>query len=140
MFFSPIFLRTRFLKIWSFARVVLYTQLCGERDAKGGQPGELEQALGTGSDIRENIEKAVKNLAKDQVFQNLVFKKLGEEVNGRIFPNRMKFEKMIVSGGYNGFWLEYKQNLKEIGNRNEQQVLDNEAQPEKQNQKEAPVK
>ena len=40
-----------------FAKVVLYTQLCSERAANDGQPGELEQALGTGGNIRENIEK-----------------------------------------------------------------------------------
>ena len=34
---------------------------------------------------------------------------------------------------YNGFWLEYKQNLKELGNQNEQQA--DKAQLENQNQK-----
>ena len=116
-----------------FAKVVLYTQLCSERSANGGQPGELEQALGTGSNIRENIEKTAQGLAKDPVFMNLVLKKIGNEINGKILPNRSKFERMIISGGYNGFWLEYKQNLKELGNQNEQQA--DKAQLENQNQK-----
>ena len=116
-----------------FAKVVLYTQLCSERDANGGQPGELEQALGTGGNIRENIEKTAQTLANDQIFKNLVLKKIGEKNNGKILPNRSKFERMIISGGYNGFWLEYKQNLKELGNQNEQQA--DKAQLENQNQK-----
>jgi FKBP-type peptidyl-prolyl cis-trans isomerase (trigger factor) len=118
-----------------FAKVVLYTQLCSERTANGGQPGELEQALGAGGNIRENIEKTAQTLANDQIFKNLVLKKIGEENNGKILPNRSKFERMIISGGYNGFWLEYKQNLKEFGNQNEQQVRANEEQLENQNQK-----
>lgn len=116
-----------------FAKVVLYTQLCSERAANDGQPGELEQALGTGSNIQENIEKTAQTLAKDQIFKNLVLKKIGEKNNGKILPNRSKFERMIISGGYNGFWLEYKQNLKELGNQNEQQA--DKAQLENQNQK-----
>jgi hypothetical protein len=118
-----------------FAKVVLYTQLCSERAANSGQPGELEQALGTGSNIQENIEKTAQTLANDQIFKNLVLKKIGEDTNGKILPNRGKFERMIISGGYNGFWVEYKQNLKEMGNRNEQQVLANEDQLENQSQK-----
>ena len=116
-----------------FSRILLYTQLCSERSANGGQPGELEQALGTGSNIRENIEKTAQTLATDQVFEKLVLKKIGEKTNGKILPNRSKFERMIISGGYNGFWLEYKQNLKELGNQNEQQA--DKAQLENQNQK-----
>ena len=118
-----------------FAKVVLYTQLCSERSANGGQPGELEQALGTGSNLQENIEKTAQNLAKDPIFENLVFKKIGEENNGKILPNRSKFERMIISGGYNGFWLEYKQNLKELGNQNKQQASSNKVQLENQHQK-----
>ena len=118
-----------------FAKVVLYTQLCSERSANGGQPGELEQALGTGSNIRENIEKTAQGLAKDPVFKNLVLKKIGNETNGKIFPNRSKFERMIISGGYNGFWLEYKLNLKEMDNQKDQQGRANEVQQENQNQK-----
>jgi hypothetical protein len=119
-----------------FAKVVLYTQLCSERDANGGQPGELEQALGTGSNIQENIEKTAQTLANDQIFQNLVLKKIGEDTNGKILPNRGKFERMIISGGYNGFWLEYKQNLKELGNQKEQQAPANELEMENQKQQE----
>ena len=117
-----------------FAKVVLYTQLCSERDANGGQPGELEQALGTGGNIRENIEKTAQTLATDQVFENLVLEKIGEKTNGKILPNRSKFERMIISGGYNGFWLEYKQNLKEKGNQNEQPAPSNKKQKENQKQ------
>ena len=117
-----------------FAKVVLYTQLCSERDANGGQPGELEQALGTGGNIRENIEKTAQTLATDQVFENLVLKKIGEKTNGKILPNRSKFERMIISGGYNGFWLEYKKNLKELGNQNEQPAPSNKKQKENQKQ------
>lgn len=117
-----------------FAKVVLYTQLCSERAANDGQPGELEQALGTGSNIRKNIEKTAKTLAKDQVFKNLVLKKIGEDTNGKILPNRSKFERMIISGGYNGFWLEYKQNLKELGNQSEQPAPSNKKQKENQKQ------
>ena len=119
-----------------FAKVVLYTQLCNERSANGDQPGELEKALGTGNKIQENIEKTAQNLANDPVFRNLVFKKIGDEVNGIILPNRSKFERMIISGGYKSFWMEYKQNLKEIGNKNEQQVPVNEVQPENRKQQE----
>lgn len=108
-----------------FAKVVLYTQLCSERAANGGQPGELEQALGAGGNIRENIEKTAQTLAKDQVFQDLVLKKIGEKNNGKILPNRSKFERMIISGGYNGFWLEYKQNVKEKGNQSKQPASSN---------------
>jgi hypothetical protein len=120
-----------------FAKVILYTQLCSERDANGGQPGELEQALGAGGNIRENIEKTAQTLATDQVFEKLVLKKIGEKTNGKILPNRSKFERMIISGGYNGFWLEYKQNLKQLGNQNEQQA--DKAQLENQKQKQQEV-
>jgi hypothetical protein len=119
-----------------FAKVVLYTQLCSERDANGGQPGELEQALGTGSNIQENIEKTAQTLANDQIFKNLVLKKIGEDNDGKIFPDRTKFERMIISGGYNGLWLEYKQNLKELGNQKEQQAPANELEMENQKQQE----
>jgi hypothetical protein len=118
-----------------FAKVVLYTQLCSERAANDGQPGELEQALGAGGNIRENIEKTAQTLATDQVFEKLVLKKIGEKTNGKILPNRSKFERMIISGGYNGFWLEYKLNLKEMDNQKDQQGRANEVQQENQNQK-----
>ena len=117
-----------------FAKVVLYTQLCSDRSAKGGQTGELEQALGRGSHIQENIEKTAQNLAKDPIFHNLVLKKMGEENNGIIIPNRNKFEKLIISGGYKGFWLEYKLNLKELGNQKEQPAPTNKTQMENQKQ------
>jgi hypothetical protein len=42
---------------------------------------------------------------------------------------------MIISGGYNGFWLEYKLNLKEMDNQKDQQGRANEVQQENQNQK-----
>ena len=119
-----------------FAKVVLYTQLCSERDANGGQPGELEQALGNGGNIRENIENTAQNLANDKIFKNLVLKKIGEDTNGKILPNRGKFERMIISGGYNGLWLEYKQNLKELGNPKKQKAPSNEEQLENQKQQE----
>jgi hypothetical protein len=121
-----------------FAKVVLYTQLCSERAAKDGQPGELEQALATGGTIRENIESTVQQLVNDPVFENLVFKKIGGENNGIIIPNRSKFERMIISGGYNGFWLEYKQNLKEMGSPSKQPAPSNEPELENHMQKEAP--
>ena len=117
-----------------FAKVVLYTQLCSERAANDGQPGELEQALGTGGNIQENIEKTAQTLAKDQIFKNLVLKKIGESTNGKILPNRSKFERMIISGGYNGFWLEYKQNLKEMSNQSKQPASSNKKQKENQKQ------
>jgi hypothetical protein len=115
-----------------FAKVVLYTQLCNERAANSGQPGELEQALGTGSNIQENIEKTAQTLATDQIFKNLVLKKIGDKTNGKILPNRTKFERMIISGGYNGLWLEYKQNLKQLGNQKEQPKASDEMQMENQ--------
>ena len=117
-----------------FAKLVLYTQVCSERSANGGQPGELEQALGTSSNIQKHIEKTAQSLAKDPVFKNLVLKKIGEDINGKILPNRGKFEKMIISGGYNGFWLEYKMNLKGLDNQNEQQAHSNDVQLKNQKQ------
>ena len=59
---------------------------------------------------------------------------MGEENNGIIIPNRNKFEKLIISGGYKGFWLEYKLNLKELGNQKEQPAPTNKTQMENQKQ------
>lgn len=102
----------------TLAKVVLYSQLLGEREANGGEPGKLEQALSTGNNIRENIENAAKNLAKDQVFKDLILKRMGIEENGIRVPDRDKFERLIISGAFkNGFWTEYMQNLKGMANQ-----------------------
>ena len=121
-----------------FSRILLYTQLCSERSANGGQPGELEKLLITGGTIRENIDNTVRQLVNDPVFQDVVLKKIGDENNGRIIPSRSKFERLLISGGYNGLWLEYKQNLKAVGKQNEQS-LPKEAQPENKNRKQQDI-
>ena len=113
-----------------FARVVLYSQLCSEREANGGAPGDLEMLLGTGNTVRENIDNTIQKLAKDPAFQNLVLKKMGNEDTPNRCPDRVKFEKMIISGGCGGFWLEYKQNLKYIGSQNDQPAAIGEVQME----------
>jgi hypothetical protein len=57
------------------AKVVLYSQLCSERAANGGEPGETEKLLRAGSSVRENIEQTTQQLAKSPVFKNIVLKK-----------------------------------------------------------------
>ena len=125
----------------TLAKVVLYSQLLGEREANGGEPGKLEQALSTGNNIQENIENAAKNLAKDQVFKDLILKRMGTVENGIRVPDRNKFEHLIISGAFkNGFWMEYMQNLKGMANQPvelqqsqpQQQVQQSEPQPAQQ--------
>ena len=106
-----------------FAKVVLYAQLCHEREVNNGESGELEKLLSTGSSIQENIENTAQRMAKDIVFKNVVLKKIGVEDDDRLIPNRYKFEALVASYGCRGIWMEYKQNLKDMGNQNEPQTV-----------------
>lgn len=103
-----------------FAKVVLYAQLCHEREVNNGEPGELEKLLSTDNTIRQNIESTAQRLAKDIVFKNVVLKKIGKDFDDILAPDRYKLEGLIAAYGCRGIWMEYKQKLKDLDDQAEQ--------------------
>ena len=121
-----------------FTKVLLYAHLCSDRAANGGEPGEMEKLLATGNSIRENIDSSTRQLATDPVFQELVLERIGGTEGAIPCPECAKFEKMILSGGCEPFWLEYKQRLKNLENQKEQPAAAKENQPVQQKQLDIP--
>ena len=120
-----------------FAKVVLYSQLCYDREMNDGEPGELESLL-EGNSIEENINRTAQRLADDVAFKNVVLKKIGVEEKDHLIPNRQKFEDLVGSNGCRGIWVEYNQKVKELTGQNEQQASSNERQAENQKKQEEP--
>ena len=121
-----------------FTKVLLYAHLCSDRAANGGEPGEMEKLLATGNSIRENIDSSTRQLATDPVFQELVLERIGGTEGAVPCPECAKFEKMILSGGCEPFWLENKQRLKNLENQKEQPAAAKENQPVQQKQLDIP--
>jgi hypothetical protein len=119
-----------------FAKVVLYSQLCYDREMNDGEPGELESLLEGGNSIEENINRTAQRLADDVVFKNVVLKKIGVEEKDHLIPNRQKFEDLVGSNGCRGIWVEYNQKVKELTGQNEQRAPSNERQVENQKKQE----
>ena len=121
-----------------FAKVVLYSQLCYDREMNDGEPGELESLLEGGNSIEENINHTARRLADDVAFKNVVLKKIGVEEKDHLIPNRQKFEDLVGSNGCRGIWVEYNQKVKELTGQNEQLAPSNERQAENQKKQEEP--
>ena len=121
-----------------FTKVLLYAHLCSDRAANGGEPGKMEKLLATDNSIRENIDSSVRQLATDPVFQELVLERIGGTEGAIPCPECAKFEKMILSGGCEPFWLEYKQRLKDLESQKEQPAAAKENQPVQQKQLDIP--
>ena len=105
-----------------FAKLVLYSQLCSEREANNGQPGETEQMLRAGKSIKENIQDAAAAMAKNPVFRNLVLEKMGTTINTIICPGIALFETLMGSGGCDRFRVEFIQKLQNMPQQKTQQA------------------
>ena len=125
-----------------FARVVLYDQLCSDRTANGGQPGEIEKMMGLGGykTAVESINNTAVRMAGDPVFKELFLEKAGSMLNDERCPDVAKFERMIVGGGIERFRAEYMQKLQKLASQKEQQAPVNELEKENQKQQDAPAK
>ena len=125
-----------------FARVILYSQLCSDRAANSGQPGEIEKMMGLGGykTAVESINNTAVQMAKDPVFKDLFLTKAGSMVNKERCPDVEEFERMVGTGGIDRFRVEYMQKLRKLANQKEQQATVNELEKENQKQQDAPAK
>lgn len=120
------------------AKMVLYSQLCSDRAANNGEPGEIEKRLGMGDakTIAESIHNTAVKMAEDPILKNLFQDKVGVLTGKEICPDPVKFEKIMADGGVDRFRMEYMQKLQEMANQKEQQAPDNELEMENQKQQE----
>ena len=96
------------------AKMVLYSQLCSDRAANNGEPGEIEKRLGMGDakTIAESIHNTAVKMAEDPILKNLFQDKVGVLTGKEICPDPVKFEKIMADGGVDRFRMEYMQNCK----------------------------
>lgn len=128
---------TRYDKISQmFAKLALYSQLCNEREANGGKPGETEKRLYNEDPktTKENIENAATLLATNPAFKNLYLEKAGTQEGRLCCPSGTNFESLIAFGGYRRFSLECMQRQSQTADR----AMTNENNPELQMQQNAP--
>ena len=120
-----------------FAKVVLYSQLCNERAANGGQPGKIEKQLGEGN-TEENIQNAVEQMANNPVFKALFLEKTASKNITPAYPDNTKFETMMGNGGCERFLQEYMQKLQAVTNQKAPEAPANEMEMAQQKEQEAP--
>lgn len=123
-----------------FAKLVLYSQLCSEREANNGQPGATEKMLRAGKSIKENIQDAAVLMAKSPVFRNLVLDKMGTTTSNILHPGISLFETLIGSGGCDRFRVEFMQKLQNMPQQNQQPAATNTNELENQKKTETLVK
>jgi hypothetical protein len=118
------------------AKMMLYSQLCSDRAANNGEPGEIEKILGMGDakTIAESIHNTAAKMAADPILKNLFQDKVGVLIGKEICLDSVNFEKMIGSSGVDRFRMEYMQKLQEMTNQKDQQAPTNELEMENQKQ------
>jgi hypothetical protein len=118
------------------AKMMLYSQLCSDRAANNGEPGEIEKILGMGDakTIAESIHNTAAKMAADPILKNLFQDKVGVLIGKEICLDSVKFEEMIGSSGVDRFRMEYMQKLQEMANQKDQQAPTNELEMENQKQ------
>jgi hypothetical protein len=127
------------------AKMMLYSQLCSDRAANNGEPGEIEKLLGMGDakTIAESIHNTAVKMAEDPILENLFQDKVCVITEKEICPDSVKFEEMMADGGVDRFRMEYMQKLQEMAKQNtgkaKQALADSLTQTEQQPQKEATV-
>lgn len=115
------------------AKMMLYSQLCSDRAANNGEPGTLEKMLGAGN-IEDTIQNTAIQLAGNPVIQDLFLEKAGVQINKETYPDALKFERMMASGGVDRFRMECMQKLQEAASQKEQQAPANELEMKNQKQ------
>jgi hypothetical protein len=118
------------------AKMMLYSQLCSDRAANNGEPGEIEKILGMGDakTIAESIHNTAAKMAADPILKSLFQDKVGVLIGKEICLDSVNFEKMIGSSGVDRFRMEYMQKLQEMANQKDQQAPTNELEMENQKQ------
>lgn len=116
--------------------MMLYSQLCSDRAANNGEPGEIEKLLGMGDakTLAESIHNTAVKMAADPILKNLFLEKAGVQINKGTYPDALKFERMMASGGVERFRMECMQKLQEAASQKEQQAPANELEMKNQKQ------
>ena len=123
------------------AKQVLYTQLCMEREANGGQMGPFEESLmgKTKEETEANIQREVEKRAKDPALKSVFLARTGIKVesSSELIPTTSLMQEAIAFGGCKRLTLEYMTKLEQSKEKN---VQINASQMEDTMQKEENIK
>jgi hypothetical protein len=94
-----------------FAKQVLFTLLCTERVSKDGEIGPREQALmgETEEATQKKIETVVKDMAKDPVLKESLFKMVGDANEDNKTVSREAVKQMMLNGGCRALTTAYNE-------------------------------